>query len=553
MPAVSELNLALVILRDGAEGETIPLKGGKFTFGRDAAHDLTLPDASVSRNHAELAISPGGVQLRDLGSRNGIRVNRVPRKQANLLPGDTFEIGVFTFRLKAGAAQRRAPALQRPSPEVAIEQTVSRAFPLPQLSHERQLSTIYHACFWLTESTDPELLTERLARLLCDATDAVEAQFYSADLTLRHRCGEAGKPVVKIAAFLAEKFQSLPEAAMVSGKEIARHQRGVGQFNYLVGPIRRGGNGDAAAPFILLLRPEDWEPFTLDQRVLLQAVCQLWARETVKIEATETLRRENQALKLKAASPTLLGQSDVLQHLRQQLNRAAATKATILLDGETGSGKEVVAQFIHESSPRAAKPFVKVNCAAIPDGLIESELFGHQKGAFTDAKDSRKGKFLQANGGTLFLDEIGEMPLSVQAKVLRALENGEIEPLGSEAVQKVDVRVIAATHRNLAEMVERKEFRQDLYFRLNVFNLGVPPLREHAGDIAELARHFLEAFCRENGLAELAIAPAALALLEKHQWPGNVRELRNVIQRCAIVAAGPTVLAEDVKKAIGVS
>jgi transcriptional regulator with GAF, ATPase, and Fis domain len=145
------------------------------------------------------------------------------------------------------------------------------------------------------------------------------------------------------------------------------------------------------------------------------------------------------------------------------------------------------------------------------------------------------------------------MPLSVQAKVLRALENGEIEPLGSESVQKVDVRVIAATHRNLAEMVERKEFRQDLYFRLNVFNLGVPPLRDHPEDIAELARHFLEAFCRENGLAELAIAPSALALLKNHQWPGNVRELRNVIQRCAIVASGPAVLEEDVKRAIRVS
>ena len=547
MSGLSGLNLLLVILRDGAEVDTLPLKGERVTFGRDQENEIFLPDASVSRKHAEISVKADGIQLRDLGSRNGVRVNNVPRREASLLPGDTFEIGVFTFRLRAGAVPRRRANALHLAQDATLEQTAVRDFPLPQLYQERQLSTVYHACFWLTESTEPGLLVERLTRLLCESMDAVEAQYYSEDQTLAFRCGQTDKPSVRIAAFLAEKFQSLPEAAIISGDSISRHQRGIGEFNYLVGPVRRGSSSGGPTAFILLIRPSAWEPFRLDQRVLLQAVCQLWARETVKIAVTDSLRRENELLKARASGSSLLGDSSVLQRLRGQLSRAAATKATILLEGETGSGKEVVAQFVHDQSPRTDKPFVKVNCAAIPEGLIESELFGHQKGAFTDAKDSRKGKFLQANGGTLFLDEIGEMPLSVQAKVLRALENGEIEPLGSEEIRRVDVRVIAATNRNLAEMVESKDFRQDLYFRLNVFNLRIPPLREHPEDIEILASHFLQSFCRENGLAELAMDPSAFALLKAYPWPGNVRELRNVVHRCAIVASGPSISDKEIR------
>jgi transcriptional regulator with GAF, ATPase, and Fis domain len=220
---------------------------------------------------------------------------------------------------------------------------------------------------------------------------------------------------------------------------------------------------------------------------------------------------------------------------------------SLLLAGETGSGKEVVAHLIHEHSARPEGPFVKVNCAAIPDGLIESELFGHVKGAFTDARNDRKGKFALADQGTLFLDEIGEMPLAVQAKVLRAIENGEIEPVGSDAIIRVKVRIIAATHRDLEEMVRRKEFREDLFYRLNVMSLPIPPLREHLEDLDLLAAHFLESFCVENGLAEMSFAPEALDELKRQAWPGNVRQLRNVVQRCATSAENPLITAEDVR------
>jgi transcriptional regulator with GAF, ATPase, and Fis domain len=260
------------------------------------------------------------------------------------------------------------------------------------------------------------------------------------------------------------------------------------------------------------------------------------------------LRQENVLLKEKASAAILLGDSPVMEQLQAQARKAAATNVTLLLQGETGSGKEVLAQFIHEHSPRRAQPFVRVNCAAIPAGLIESELFGHVKGAFTDAHNNRQGKFALAHGGTLLLDEIGELPLTVQAKVLRVLENGEIEPLGAERVARVDVRILAATHRDLAGMAREGRFREDLLYRLNVVQLRVPPLREHPEDIGTLAAHFLRRFCAENGLAEMVFAPEAIEEFQRHRWPGNVRELRNIIQRCAVLAQAPSILAAAVRE-----
>jgi transcriptional regulator with GAF, ATPase, and Fis domain len=295
----------------------------------------------------------------------------------------------------------------------------------------------------------------------------------------------------------------------------------------------------------------DWVEFTTDDRVLLQAICHLWVRGQGKTQQVQELKRENATLKQKAGAPELLGSSAELEKLRERLRKVAATKATILINGETGSGKELVAQFIHDHSPRSGGPFVKMNCAAMPEGLVESELFGHAKGAFTDAKSSHAGRFSQANGGTLFLDEIGEMPLLVQSKVLRAIESGEIERVGDEGSMKVDTRIIAASHRNLAEMVEQGKFRQDLFYRLNVLTAAVPPLREHAEDIGVIAAHFLAAFCTENGMAQLSFSKEALARLQSYAWPGNVRELRNIVQRCAVEADGAVICLEAVRAQLG--
>jgi transcriptional regulator with GAF, ATPase, and Fis domain len=302
-------------------------------------------------------------------------------------------------------------------------------------------------------------------------------------------------------------------------------------------------------PFLLLLRPTEWVDFSGSDRVFLQAICQLWVRAQTRAVEVHDLRRENAQLKQKVRRPLVIGGSPAMENLRERARKAAATNATVLLLGETGSGKEVIAQFIHESSSRREGPFVKVNCGAIPETLIESELFGHVKGAFTDARQDRKGKFAQADGGTIFLDEIGEMPIFVQPKLLRAIENGEVEPLGSEKVISVNVRILAATHRDLKQMVREKQFREDLFYRLNVVVISVPPLRDHLDDVEAFATHFLERFCAENGLAEMSFAPESIAELQKQPWPGNVRELRNVVQRCAASSETPFITLEVVRQA----
>jgi transcriptional regulator with PAS, ATPase and Fis domain len=225
------------------------------------------------------------------------------------------------------------------------------------------------------------------------------------------------------------------------------------------------------------------------------------------------------------------------------LQRAAATDATVLLEGESGTGKELFARALHALSPRANGPFVAVNCAAIPETLLETELFGHEKGAFTGASARKPGKFELAHRGTLFLDEIGDLPLVLQGKILRALEEKCFERVGGTMPLKVDVRVVAATNRNLRAAVAARQYREDLYFRLAVFPITIPPLRERPDDIPMLARHFIDRFCRDLNKKPLALAPGAIEELRSYSWPGNVRELQNCIERSVILTEGETIHA----------
>ena len=230
-----------------------------------------------------------------------------------------------------------------------------------------------------------------------------------------------------------------------------------------------------------------------------------------------------------------------MQRLRNQVQQVAGSDAAVLITGENGSGKEVVARNLHLAGPRAAGPFVTVNCAAIPHELIESELFGHEKGSFTGAVERRTGHFESASGGTLFLDEIGDMPLDAQAKVLRALETHEITRVGDSRSQPVDIRVVAATNADLARSVEEKTFRMDLFYRLNVVPLHVPPLRERLNDVPILAQRFLEDMAERSGRVPLALSEDAVGLLQTHAWPGNVRQLRNLLEGAAVFADGESV------------
>ena len=241
----------------------------------------------------------------------------------------------------------------------------------------------------------------------------------------------------------------------------------------------------------------------------------------------------------------MVGESSPMQAIRQQISRVAGTNARVLITGESGTGKELVARAVHDASDRRDKPFVKINCAAIPEELIESELFGAVKGAFTGATQTRDGKFLQADGGTLFLDEIGDMSLKAQAKVLRALQEGEIERVGDNQTYTVDVRVLAATNKDLTAEVGAGRFREDLFFRLNVVPLQVPALRDRPTDIPLLAEHFLAVYQDENGLNQKFFTPEGLVVLERLRWPGNIRELGNAVERLAILSVGESIGPED--------
>lgn len=250
------------------------------------------------------------------------------------------------------------------------------------------------------------------------------------------------------------------------------------------------------------------------------------------------LEAENRELRRRAGKHEIVWRSGAMRRTMAQVERVAAGNSRVCILGETGTGKELIARALHEGSPRRTQPFVTVNCAAVPQELIESELFGHEKGSFTGAAVRHLGKFEQAHGGTLFLDEIGDMPAQMQAKFLRVLEEGEVERVGGVKSVRVDVRVIVATHRNLEELVKQGAFRQDLFHRIYVIPILLPPLRERAGDVSELAQYFAQRVCESNGWKPRRFPPEALALLERHNWPGNVRELSNCVERVLMLTDG---------------
>lgn len=261
------------------------------------------------------------------------------------------------------------------------------------------------------------------------------------------------------------------------------------------------------------------------------------------------LETENRDLRSRVGKHTMIWTGDTMRRIMAQIERVAASETRICIYGETGTGKELVARTLHEKSQRAGGPFVTLNCAAVPAELIESELFGHEKGSFTGAAQRHNGKFEQAHRGTLFLDEIGDMPIAMQAKLLRVLEEGEVERIGADKPTKVDVRVVVATHRNLEQLVESNGFRRDLYHRVVVFPLTLPPLRDRCEDLPALVDHFARQVTTQNGWKPVPFGQSAIAALKEYSWPGNIRELRNVVERLLLLA-GSQIEAEDVHLAL---
>ena len=270
-------------------------------------------------------------------------------------------------------------------------------------------------------------------------------------------------------------------------------------------------------------------------------VVQIVERATAQRRMQAEGARRDQELAERRGAPRIVGEDAQLLRVRQQLSRAAGAGATVLLEGESGTGKELFARALHALSPRSGGPFVAINCAAIPEGLLETELFGYEKGAFTGAVGRKSGRFEMANQGTLFLDEIGDMPLALQAKILRALEEKTFERVGGTSTSHVDVRVVAATNRDLKARVAAHHFREDLYFRLSVFPITIPPLRERTGDVLVLARHFIDRFCRDLKKQTVRLSSSAVEALETHGWPGNVRELQNSMERAVILCDDDTI------------
>ena len=270
------------------------------------------------------------------------------------------------------------------------------------------------------------------------------------------------------------------------------------------------------------------KPFSLDQ---LEVSIEKAGNYTQLVKVSQYLSHEQDG----EAQSELLGNSAPMEHLRQLIRKVARTEATVLIQGESGTGKELIARAIYMQSPRGNAPFIRVNCAAVPENLIESEFFGHEKGSFTGALNKREGRFELAHGGTILLDEVSEISPNLQAKLLRVLQEREFERIGGTRTIKVDVRVIATTNRNLQEGIEQGEFRQDLYFRLNVVPIHVPPLRERRDDISYLAGQFLQRFSRKHGVRVRGLSPQCLQVLNEHHWPGNVRELQNIVERAVIL------------------
>ena len=284
----------------------------------------------------------------------------------------------------------------------------------------------------------------------------------------------------------------------------------------------------------------------IDAKVLGLSVARAAQHRRLKSE----VKRLRDAVQQPNAEGLLVGESAAMRRVADLIGRVASSDASVLIHGETGTGKELVAKALHAASPRAKGPFVAINCAAVPANLLESELFGHARGAFTDAKTQRQGLFVEASGGTLFLDEIGEMPLEMQAKLLRVLQEHRVRPIGSNVEVDFDARVVAATHRDLDAEVEKRRFREDLYYRINVVRIDVPPLRERGSDVLKLASHFLQKFAERSNKGKLSLSPQAAERILAYNWAGNVRELENAMERAVALARLDQITVEDLPERV---
>ncbi len=580
-----------LMLLDPQAGQSVVrlVAGQTCTLGRAPTNSVVLHDERSSRCHAEVFMGGAGWTVRDLGSRNGTFIDSEPITGEHTLEvGDTIRIGsvqiVFgdgdppsassllandaegtsTSEIPADMEQWSAAVTHRRAATRLFEDIRESAASIPRVG--KAAGELCRLSFSLAKATDPVAVSRLALESALQGCGASRGVVLLQPTGASHPAGlHAVKGDVPVSALapIASIPSDWPVAAIPQGAVanvlatneailVGRTPAGLdaNAISSLSAPVRAAdrpvgvmhlefANGVRAAA------PDDLEFVMAVCDALGIAIENLAAREQLSVRLASTADENERLRQRLRVDSRMVGSSSGLAVITEQITRVAATKATVLIRGESGSGKELVARAIHDSSDRRDAPFVCLNCAALSETLLESELFGHEKGAFTGATARKAGKFESAHKGTLFLDEIGEMSPTIQAKFLRALEGHPFERVGGSQRVQVDVRVVAATNRNLEQAVSAGEFRRDLYFRLKVVEIVVPPLRHRREDIEPLARHFLERFAAETGRAVRDFSPDALQALQVYHWPGNIRELRNCIERAVVLSTHDTVDDHD--------
>ncbi len=518
----------LVVQQAGGVPSSVALDD-TVRIGRDAEMDLTLADAAVSRHHATIQLEQGGWVVVDADSRHGTYVNGVRVSRQQLTAGDRIQIGSALLRFESDAEPTN----------VAVQMTTDMPAKL-----DARLRVFYQLAEATSAIDDPDaalrrVLTAIIAVLGCDR--GVIA--LGSDATSLRRAAEVEARGLVIARTVSDAVLVRGEALLLKADEVSAHtldRQGV--RSALAAPLRIGDR-------ILGLAYVDdrgrRDRFVAEDLELLVAVARLAA---VIVDVASRYERVIAMVELAEqdrVAPQLIGKSAAITGVRRAVERFGPTELPLHLTGESGVGKELVARAVHDQSPRRANAFVAVNCAAIPDTLLESELFGHVRGAFTGADKARRGKLSLAHQGTLFLDEVADLSLPAQAKLLRVLEDGEVTPVGAEQATKVDLRLVSASHKNLQRAVEDGRFRQDLYYRLVGAEISIPPLRDRERDVLELAETFLARIRTKRGTAPSRFSPSAVAAVTSYRWPGNVRELQHAIERACAIAMSDSIEAAD--------
>ncbi len=552
----------LICLAGKNQGSVVPIDPAvEFSIGRDAGNQISVADLTASRRHCAIRAKDGGFVIADLESHNGTFVNGSQITERVLEHGDRVRVGASTF-LFAQHAQ-----LESSLSEVEIKDgdwNAASSIVMPNAAGRLQIMPSSPADLELVLKINTGLGSvrelEELERKLLESIAEVTPADRGAVLMVGKNPDEFTSIFGwdKLASDLDTDVQIEARPVHVSRPAIDRALRERAAF--LGNNAAEGIASLLVVPLIVLDRivgviyldtANPQTPFEERHLQLLAAVGPIAGVALENARRLQWLQEENDRLQSEvAAGCDLIGESSAMQEIHRFIAKVAPSDSTVLIGGESGTGKEMVARAIHAHSGRAEQPFVAINCAALTESLLEAEMFGHEKGAFTGAVAQRKGKLEAANGGTFFLDEVGELSLVLQAKLLRVLQEREFERVGGTRSIKVDLRLIAATNRDLKQAIQEKTFRQDLYYRLNVVSVDMPPLRARRQDISLLAAHFVAKHAGKSPRPAPGISPEASACLANYDWPGNVRELENAMERAVVMRSGEWILPEDLPDAV---